>query len=34
MGGVVPVPLTGDSALCIRVPGPGAYAMTVLHDRD
>ena len=30
----VPVPASGDAELCIRVPGPGAYSVTVLHDRD
>lgn len=32
----VEVPVPGDAAphVCIRVPGPGRYAVTVLHDRD
>lgn len=30
----VPVPQTGSVRLCIRVPGPGAYAVSLLHDRD
>jgi len=29
----VPVP-TGTAELCVRVPAPGAYSITVLHDRD
>jgi len=29
-----PVPQTGPVVLCIRVPGPGTYAVSVLHDRD
>lgn len=29
----VPVP-AGRAELCVRVPGPGAYSITVLHDRD
>lgn len=28
------VPRTGTPTLCVRVPGPGRYAVTVLHDRD
>lgn len=28
------VPPSGPVQLCIRVPGPGSYAVTVLHDRD
>ncbi|MEC3948688.1 DUF2141 domain-containing protein [Sphingobium sp. HWE2-09] len=28
------VPATGPVSLCIRAPGPGTYALTVLHDRD
>jgi uncharacterized protein (DUF2141 family) len=31
---VVDVPQTGPVQLCIRAPGPGTYALTVLHDRD
>jgi uncharacterized protein (DUF2141 family) len=29
-------PVGGDSPvqLCVRIPGPGAYAVSVLHDRD
>ena len=32
----VEVPTPGDAVphVCIRVPGPGRYAVTVLHDRD
>lgn len=30
----VPVPASGTPELCVRVPGPGAYSLTVLHDRD
>jgi len=30
----VPVPAAGPIQLCIRAPGPGTYALTVLHDRD
>lgn len=31
----VPVPAGSITAqLCIRAPGPGTYALTVLHDRD
>ena len=29
-----PVPPSGPVQLCLRVPGPGAYALSVLHDRD
>lgn len=29
----VPVP-AGRAELCVRVPGPGTYSITVLHDRD
>lgn len=28
------VPPTGTPRLCVRVPGPGTYAVVVLHDRD
>jgi len=30
----VPVPNEPTPRLCVRVPGPGAYAVTVLHDRN
>ncbi len=30
----VAVPASGPVQLCLRIPGPGAYALTVLHDRD
>ncbi len=30
----VAVPRTGPVALCIRTPGPGLYALSLLHDRD
>lgn len=30
----VPVPPSGPVDLCIRVPGPGVYAVSLLHDRD
>ncbi|MCW1381383.1 DUF2141 domain-containing protein [Novosphingobium sp. KCTC 2891] len=30
----VAVPAAGTPHLCVRVPAPGAYAVTVLHDRD
>ena len=30
----VPVPPSGPVELCIRVPGPGPYAVSLLHDRD
>ena len=29
-----PVPATGSPMLCVRVPGPGRYAVSLLHDRD
>lgn len=29
----VPVP-AGEAELCVRIPAPGAYSITVLHDRD
>ena len=28
------VPASGSVSLCVRVPGPGTYALTVLHDRN
>jgi len=30
----VGVPQSGPVVLCIRVPGPGLYALSLLHDRD
>lgn len=30
----VPVPKAGPVQLCIRIPGPGAYSLILLHDRD
>jgi uncharacterized protein (DUF2141 family) len=30
----VEVPQTGPATLCVRVPGPGDYTMSILHDRD
>lgn len=30
----MPLPASGPVQLCMRIPGPGAYALTVLHDRD
>lgn len=32
--GEIDVPNTGPVQLCIRVPAPGTYAMSILHDRD
>ena len=32
--GEIDVPSSGPVQLCIRVPGPGAYAVSILHDRD
>ena len=29
-----PVPSSGTPTLCVRVPGPGTYAVSLLHDRD
>ena len=31
---VVDVPASGPVQLCIRAPGPGAYGLTILHDRN
>ncbi|WP_257539611.1 DUF2141 domain-containing protein [Sphingobium sp. CFD-1] len=30
----VPVPRSGPVMLCIRAPGPGSYALSLLHDRN
>lgn len=30
----IPVPPSGPVELCIRAPGPGSYALSLLHDRD
>jgi len=30
----MPVPATGPARLCIRVPRPGRYALSLLHDRN
>jgi len=30
----LPVPSAGPVSLCIRVPHPGRYALSLLHDRD
>lgn len=30
----VDVPSSGTPVLCVRVPGPGRYGVSVLHDRD
>ena len=29
-----PVPQSGPVVLCVRIPGPGTYAVSVLHDRN
>lgn len=31
---VMDVPASGNVQMCIRAPGAGTYALTVLHDRD
>ena len=31
---VIDVPSTGPVQLCIRAPGPGTWALSLLHDRD
>ena len=28
------MPAAGAVTLCIRTPGPGAYTLSLLHDRD
>lgn len=30
----IAVPATGSPTLCVRLPGPGRYAVSLLHDRD
>lgn len=30
----VPTPRSGDAVLCVRIPGPGSYSVSLLHDRD
>lgn len=30
----IPLPPSGPVQVCIRVPSPGSYALSVLHDRD
>lgn len=30
----VPVPATGTPQLCVRLPGPGMYSVSLLHDRN
>ena len=30
----MPVPPSGPVQLCVRLPGPGNYALSVLHDHD
>ncbi|HKX79948.1 MAG TPA: DUF2141 domain-containing protein [Novosphingobium sp.] len=29
-----PIPASGDPVICVRAPGPGRFALAVLHDRD
>ncbi|WP_296678341.1 DUF2141 domain-containing protein [Novosphingobium sp.] len=29
-----PVNASGNVQLCVRIPGPGSYSVSVLHDRD
>lgn len=31
---VIDIPAAGDPKLCLRVPGPGTYALAVVHARD
>ncbi|MFM5886314.1 MAG: DUF2141 domain-containing protein [Novosphingobium sp.] len=28
------VPASGNVQVCVRIPGPGTYSISVLHDRD
>jgi len=30
----IEVPQSGNVTMCIRVPGPGPYSLSLLHDRD
>jgi uncharacterized protein (DUF2141 family) len=30
----MPLPQAGAVQLCVRTPGPGAYTLSLLHDRD
>lgn len=30
----IAIPTTGGPVLCMRVPSPGRYSLSVLHDRD
>lgn len=30
----VPTPQSGAVVLCVRIPGPGTYAVSLLHDRN
>ena len=30
----IPTPQSGEVVLCVRIPGPGTYAVSVLHDRN
>ncbi|MBS0476117.1 MAG: DUF2141 domain-containing protein [Proteobacteria bacterium] len=30
----VPVPASGEVQVCVRIPGPGSYSISLLHDRD
>jgi uncharacterized protein (DUF2141 family) len=31
---VIDVPATGNVQMCVRAPSPGAYGLSLLHDRD
>ena len=28
------IPASGDPVLCMRIPGPGHYSLSLLHDRN
>lgn len=30
----VPVAASGNVQVCVRIPGPGSYSISLLHDRD